>query len=205
MVEFNTPMTRVRRSEKPLTQEEQRDFASVSTHSTVNTSSNEDQQRMITFLQKALRKRQQHAVMLKKQLQARWARAGRCVTHQSCSVQSAVSKGIPFRLKELPRRTCKPCLRNQKLDQIAGKVAPVRRQQQPIKVPSRSNTCRTRRLLTKSMSKLSVTSTGSKPFFSGKCGESKNLDVSGIVSGEKYPIRTGLLRPYPHFLFLIGN
>ena len=78
----------------------------------------------------------------------------------------------------------KPCLRNQKLDQIGGKVAPVRRQQQPIKVPSRSNTCRTRRVLTKSMSKLSVTSSVSKPFFSGKCGESKNLTPI-LIGGKK--------------------
>ena len=53
----------------------------------------------------------------------------------------------------------KPCLRNQKLDQIAGKVDSVQRRSQTIKVPSRSRTCKMRKQLVKSMSKLSFAPT----------------------------------------------
>ena len=53
----------------------------------------------------------------------------------------------------------KPCLRNQKLDQIAGKVDTVQRRSQTIKVPSRSRTCKMRKQLVKSMSKLSFAPT----------------------------------------------
>ena len=53
----------------------------------------------------------------------------------------------------------KPCLRNPKLDQLAGKVETVQRRSQTVKVPSRSRTCKMRKQLVKSMSKLSVAPT----------------------------------------------
>ena len=53
----------------------------------------------------------------------------------------------------------KPRLRNARLDQLAGKVETVQRRSQAIKVPSRGRTCKMRKQLVKSMSKLSFAPT----------------------------------------------
>ena len=61
----------------------------------------------------------------------------------------------------------KPTLRNPKLDQIAGKIETVVRRAPPIKVASRSKTCKTKRELVKSMSNLGIVPTKLN-FFSRK-------------------------------------